>query len=51
MSVAAIRESFEEAGVLLARRADETEMIRFEGDIVAPMSESRGYLQRDRVVV
>ena len=39
--VAAIRESFEEAGVLLARRADETEMIRFEGDIVAPMSESR----------
>lgn len=39
--VAAIRESFEEAGVLLARRANESEMIRFEGDIVGPMSEAR----------
>ncbi len=39
--VAAIRESFEEAGVLLARRAHESEMIRFEGDIVGPMSEAR----------
>ncbi|MGB0147408.1 MAG: NUDIX hydrolase, partial [Ilumatobacteraceae bacterium] len=46
--VAAIRESFEEAGVLLARRADETEMIRFEGDIVAPMSESRDAIYNGR---
>ena len=30
--VAAIRESFEEAGVLLARRSNEREQLRFDGD-------------------
>ncbi len=39
--VAAIRESFEEAGVLLARRADAADMIRFDDDIAGPMAVAR----------
>lgn len=44
--VAAIRESFEEAGVLLARRAHESDMIRFDDDIVDAMQEARGAIHR-----
>src|SRR6056300_680232 len=39
--VAAIRECFEEAGVLLARRADEDSFVRFEGDLATAMATAR----------
>ena len=39
--VAAIRECFEEAGVLLARRADEESFVRFEGDLATAMATAR----------
>lgn len=39
--VAAIRESFEEAGVLLARRSSEPGFVRFDGDLAAPMAVAR----------